>query len=114
MNMFSKRTDTLTETTNDAKHVSVYLDELWNNPKMISNGAMVLQNGTKMEQHDAQMASSLHPDGQRGLKMALGNSKMAPRQPQNAPKMAHGVPKIGPNGEISVAILAQGFRLEQS
>ena len=53
----------------------------------------MLQNGTKMEQNDAQMGPRWHPDEPIGLKMASGSSKMDPRRPQDAPKTPKDSPK---------------------
>ena len=47
----------------------------------------------KMEQHDAQTGLRWHRDGPRGIKIALGGAKVAPKRPQDAPK----TPQDGPD-----------------
>ena len=91
----------------------MYSDEVWNDPKMTSNGAMVHQKGAKMEQNDVRMALRWQPDGPRGFKMASGSTNVVPRRPkmhqdgperpqdgsqgpQDGPKMDTRGPKMDP------------------
>ena len=70
----------------------------------------MLQNGAKMEQHDAQMALRWRLDGSRDLKMALGSSRAALKVPPNAPKTLQDSPKRRQDGSKDPQ---DGFKMGQ-
>ena len=89
----------------------MYSDEVWNSPKMSSNGAMVLQNAALMEQNDVQMALRWQPDEPRGFKMASGSTNLVPRCTKMAlrdPKMAPRDPKMDPRWLLVTPRWTQG------